>query len=214
MELLLSKLHSYKNILWDWNGTLLNDVDISYEIMISQMKEHGLKPLTVEELKDYFCFPIKKYYKDVGFPTDSQSFHDLAHSYLEAYKKKVKEKAQVFSGTKEMLSELKGKNQFMISASEESYLKELVSSYSLAPHFKKIYGLADSYGVSKFERCSRLLKENNLEASETLLIGDTSHDAEVAQKSGIQVLLLADGFQKYGKLKDLEVEVFESRYHA
>ena len=111
-----------------------------------------------------------------------------------------------------MLSELQGKNQFIISASEESYLKEVVSSYQLTPHFKKLYGLTDNYGVSKLERCVKLVKENNLNPAETVLVGDTSHDAEVAQYSGISVQLVADGFHTYERLKTLEVEVLRTRY--
>lgn len=212
LELLLKELHQYKNILWDWNGTLLDDVQISYGIVAEQMAEYGLKPLSPEELKDYFCFPIKKYYDDLGFPTDDESFKKIADHFMATYIKRQLEQAEVFSGTRELLSELTGKQQFIISASEEGLLKDQLSSFQLSNFFKKIYGLSDSYGVSKYERCAYLLKENGLDPKETVLVGDTSHDAEVAQKSGIKLQLVADGFQKYSKLRTYCPKTLETRY--
>ena len=212
MEVLVDKLESYDNILWDWNGTLLNDVEICYEIVRTQMKSHNIAPLSVEELKDYFCFPIQKYYEDIGFPVCRESFVALASSFHESYQAKVKKEAQIFTGTREMLAHLQHKNQFIVSASEERYLQELVASYNLDSYFKKISGLSDRYGASKSERCKKLMKENSIDPTRTILVGDTSHDAEVADEAGIDVVLVADGFHKYEKLKGFSEEVLRSRY--
>ena len=54
--------------LWDWNGTLVNDVALCSQLLNSQLQRHGHAPLGgVEEYRRVFRFPIEEYYKDAGF---------------------------------------------------------------------------------------------------------------------------------------------------
>lgn len=211
MEKLVHNFSSYDNIIWDWNGTLLDDVDVSYNIVMDQMKKCNVPLLSQNELKDLFCFPIKKYYKDMGFDVTDTSFEKLAHDYMTSYKEKI-DSVKLFKGVKKTLELLATKKQFVVSAAEENYLKNLVTHFGLESHFIKLCGLRDSYGTSKTARCHELIKEYNLEPSKTVFVGDTSHDAEVAKECGLDVLLIADGFQNYHYLKTLGVKVIESRY--
>ena len=58
----------YKRVIWDWNGTLLDDFDISIDAINEMFEERGMpKFKDKEDYLKHFCFPIEKYYKNVGF---------------------------------------------------------------------------------------------------------------------------------------------------
>ena len=56
-----------KHIIWDWNGTLLDDLDVSMAALNEVLKSEQL-PLVLdkEEYRQYFQFPVIKYYEKVG----------------------------------------------------------------------------------------------------------------------------------------------------
>ena len=72
--------------LWDWNGTLVNDVALCSQLLNSQLQRHGHAPLGgVEEYRRVFRFPIEEYYKDAGFDFARCSYRQLAAEYMQLY---------------------------------------------------------------------------------------------------------------------------------
>ena len=76
-------------IVWDWNGTLLDDVDLCFSCINRLLVNHELQPLsTLNQYREVFTFPIEDYYKRVGFNFDKIPFSILAHEYMEDYQEK------------------------------------------------------------------------------------------------------------------------------
>ena len=48
----------YKNVVWDWNGTLLNDVKVGVNTLNDMLGRRGLPLLSVEDYKEKFGFPV------------------------------------------------------------------------------------------------------------------------------------------------------------
>ena len=73
-----------KHIIWDWNGTLLDDLDVSMEALNYVLEKENL-PLVLdkEEYRKYFQFPVIEYYKKVGF--NKTPFSVLAKQYMDYY---------------------------------------------------------------------------------------------------------------------------------
>jgi phosphoglycolate phosphatase len=213
MKELIKRISSYNNIIWDWNGTLLDDYDVIKKAISYQLKEHGLPIPTDEELKEMFCFPIREYYRRLGFRLDQAQFAQLAKNYLNAYQELVVSESSLHNGTEAILHALSsvGKKQFILSAAEQNYLREQVAFYRIDNFFEKIVGLSNIYGDSKVDLGKSLMKEQQLIRKETILIGDTDHDYEVACALGIECLLIAGGSQSYGKLKKTHYNVLQHR---
>ena len=57
----------YKNVVWDWNGTLLDDVKISVDTINVMLERKHLGKLTVEEYRSNFGFPEQPDYESIGF---------------------------------------------------------------------------------------------------------------------------------------------------
>ena len=73
---------TYGHIIWDWNGTLLDDVDIVIGAMNTLLKRRNLPLLGKEKYKKIFTFPVKEYYAQLGFDFSIEPFEKLAVEYM------------------------------------------------------------------------------------------------------------------------------------
>ena len=48
-------------IVWDWNGTLVDDSYIFVDIMNSYLNDFNLNPISIQDYRQHFCFPVKDY---------------------------------------------------------------------------------------------------------------------------------------------------------
>jgi phosphoglycolate phosphatase len=76
------------HVVWDWNGTLLDDLDLSIETINSILEENKLKKINKEEYRKKFCFPIITYYDNVGLDISGNNFNELSKKYIERYQPK------------------------------------------------------------------------------------------------------------------------------
>lgn len=212
-EILLDKVSPYNHVIWDWNGTLLDDLHIAVDALGSILDEHQMRRISADEYKGYFRFPVMEYYKDVGFDLEKISFDYLCKRFVEEYNDKRAHQAQLFEGMPDILAAVKAeKMQSILSAGEQNHLNEITRSLNVDHLFDNIYGLGDFYAASKIQRGHQLLNDVGIEASSTIMIGDTDHDYAVGQALGIDVLLIADGHQTYDKLKSVHHNVLETRH--
>jgi phosphoglycolate phosphatase len=209
---LKDRLHHKKNILWDWNGTLLDDVDAVVDVIGHLLVGHGLQPVSREQYLAVFCFPIREYYRRLGFDFEKEPFEGLSDRFVELYARKARE-CRVHAGAEALFEQLQGHGirQSVLSAAHESHLREMLSHHGLLRFFDHVFGLSDHHAASKVERGKELIAMAGYEPADTILVGDTDHDLEVGRALGIEVLLLADGHQSYERLKAVHDNVLPSR---
>ena len=70
----MPKSSQYKHIIWDWNGTLLNDGWLFVDVMNSILRQRKMETITLEKYRNIFGFPIKDYYIKLGFDLEKESF--------------------------------------------------------------------------------------------------------------------------------------------
>ena len=63
-----------KHIVWDWNGTLLNDNWLAIKAINILLKRYNLPLITLEQYLAVFTFPVIDYYKELGFDFNKTSF--------------------------------------------------------------------------------------------------------------------------------------------
>jgi phosphoglycolate phosphatase len=100
--------------------------------------------------------------------------------------------------------------QFVLSAMEEEMLRFMIEHFEIEAYFDGVYGLAHLEGDSKVSRGRDLLRDFNIEPRETLLIGDTDHDAEVAETLGLSAALVSKGHQSHKRLRKTKHAVYSS----
>lgn len=200
------------HIIWDFNGTLLNDVDHTVATVNSLLAEHNLSEITVGDYKKIFNFPVIEYYIKLGFDFNKESFESLCDKFTSRFMGSFKEASCLMTDIDITLKELRSKVklQSILSAAEQLSLLQIVEHHNLTLHFDHIYGIDSHYADSKVGRGKELLKTTNHPLHETVIIGDTIHDLEVGKELGIDVILIAQGHQCVTRLRqhhDLVIEL-------
>ncbi len=198
-------------IIWDWNGTLLNDLDLCIDSINSLLKKRSLQLLDHDSYKEVFSFPVKDYYQAIGFDFAKEDFEIPAKEFIDLYDSRV-ENCPLHLSAVEVLEafKTKGYRQFVLSAMKQPMLEKTLKHNGIFPFFEGVAGLNDHYAVSKVERGKELLAEFEINTKNTWMIGDTNHDFEVAHELGINCILVADGHQSFARLKETGAEVVSS----
>ena len=204
---------NYTHIIWDWNGTLLDDVRWCIMVMNEMLSKRGLKIIDgIPEYHRVFGFPVKNYYRNVGFDFDKDPFELLAVEYLSVYHSERSSRyCGLHKNTAIALKTLydRKKTQVILSASETNNLLMQVGSFNIKHFFDEIIGLSSIHAESKIEAGRNYLDRKAAEKTHTVLIGDTVHDFEVAKELGIDCFLIANGHQSREKLRSFDVPVFD-----
>lgn len=199
------------SIIWDWNGTLLNDLDLCIDSINSLLKKRSLKLLDHDSYKELFSFPVKNYYQAIGFDFSKEDFEIPAKEFIDLYDSRVKNCPLHFSAIEVLESfKSKGYQQFVLSAMKQPMLEKTLKNSGISHFFEGVAGLNDHYAVSKVERGRELIREFEIETDDSWMIGDTNHDFEVASELGINCILVADGHQSHERLKETGAEVVDS----
>ncbi len=183
-----------KYIIWDWNGTLLDDVSLNLRILNQLRREEGLLPLTLPQYRAAFGFPIRDFYARIGFDFNKTSYEVLADRYWVLYEQGVKA-CPLAADAVQTLASLPCKH-IILSASPLDALRAQVAQYpALAAHIDRILGTDNVLGASKTALAQALRDEGLCPPEEMLLVGDTDHDAATAAVLGCRFVAYANGHQ-------------------
>lgn len=191
----------YQYVIWDFNGTLLDDVTLCFELLNKMLSKRGFPTVTMERYKEIFRFPVKEYYRLAGFDFDKEPFAVTAVEFIEDYQPMSLE-CSLYNGTKEVLETLNalGIKQLILSASEINNLKAQTKHFGLNEYMIDILGTDTIHAISKKEIAKNWIKERHLDPKRILFIGDTNHDFEVANYIGVDCVLIANGHQNKKRL--------------
>ena len=204
----------YTNIIWDWNGTLLNDVEWCREIVNIMLGKRNLQTLnSIEAYYKVFGFPVIDYYRRVGFDFDKEPFEVLAEEYIELYHEREC-RMSLFKDAKDVLANLneKGISQIILSASEQEMLNSQVKQFDIDSYFDEVLGISNIYAASKIDIGKAYIER--IKPQKAILIGDTIHDKEVADALGVDCMLIANGHQNKGALISTGAVVKNSLWEA
>jgi len=198
----------YDAVVWDWNGTLLDDVDLCLVVVNEVLADYGAPALSRERYLDIFDFPARLYWKRAGLNLDRIDFNEVSARFRELFENQLS-RANLQPGTLHILGLVHraGIRQFLISNTEHSALARMTESYGLTAFFDAIQGMDTGLADGKLPAARLILERFSLDPSRVLLVGDTSHDAEVARKLGAACVLVAEGHQGPGRLRGLGVPV-------
>lgn len=190
-----------KYIVWDWNGTLLNDIDLCVTAINQLLKQEDLPIFADKEAyQRIFRFPIQEYYKDAGFDFEKRSFRELAENYMAYYQpKSLNCKLHEHVPTILNLCKEQGLKQILLSASKKENLLQQVHQYDIIDYFDDVLGLDNTHAFSKAELAKDWAKDIP-NPEEILFFGDSVHDYEVAKGTGADCILIANGHEHKEKL--------------
>lgn len=195
-------------IIWDWNGTLLNDVEYSIQTMNSLLSERGLDFIDYEKYRQWFEFPVIKYYQKLGFDFTRESFEEVGLEFMKRYFADM-DSIKLYDQAESTLRWFRsiGCRQMILSSMEQKMLEKMLKNLNIIDFFEFVIGIDNHYGGGKNEAARKLHFRLNPNNRNTILIGDTLHDAEVGQQMGYQVVLVSHGHQNYHVLRKANVPI-------
>ena len=201
----------YRHIIWDWNGTLLDDLDYSVEVMNVLLRRRGLPELDRARYHAVFDFPVRDYYARLGFDPAKDSFETLSAEFIGAYDAHRLD-CPLQPATRRTLAAVQaaGLTQSILSAYRHETLLEIVDHFGLTPHFAHLAGLDNIFAHSKAELGRVQLAKLALPPRQILFIGDTLHDLDVAKELGVDCALVAAGHHPAEKLRHHHDRVLDS----
>ncbi len=207
----INNIAKYKHIIFDWNGTLLNDLWLAVDVIDKMLLKRKLPGMNSKRYCEVFDFPVKNYYQNVGFDFEIESFEIVGTEFIIEYDKRQYE-CNLQQGAIDLLETLHQKNLHLsiLSAREQTMLEQNLKHFGIDHYFPVVSGLKDHYANGKLESGMHLIEKAHVSCSETLLIGDTLHDAEVAEKMGIDCVLIASGHQAIHRLTNAGVPIIEN----
>jgi len=202
---------TYRHLIWDWNGTLLDDVEDCLAVLNDMLKKRGLRPLSHQQYRELFNFPVLDFYQQIGFDFKAESFDDVAREYHAGYARRLPD-CRLHPGAQQILRAAAdaGYTQSLLSAYPQTALENALNFFQVGAWFVRVVGLDDYYAHSKLENGKRFIKELKIDPNQILLIGDTLHDFEVAGAMGTDCVLLTSGHQPRRRLQSCGARLFDT----
>ena len=185
-----------KYVIYDFNGTILDDVGVCLKAENLTIEKYGLErgPLTLDEYLHAFTFPVQKYYENVGFDWSKNSYEEVGRYWFDWYCA-LKDEYSVHEGVIEFLKKNreKGNRNILLSASSLIELKKQLKELGIEGYFDEVLGIDNIYAGSKIDIALEWIADKD--PSDCMMIGDTLHDLETAKAMGVDCVLVANGHQ-------------------
>lgn len=201
-----------ENIFLDFNGTILDDLDLCYKLLLEMLDKANIKHVSMNEYRTLFDFPVKDYYAKVGFDFSKIDYKEISNYFFTNYMERRPKETKIFDDFVKVINKLKTQNIkiFIVTASEENLLLKQLEYFKIRNLFDGYVASKDIKANSKVENAKKFIRENNLNPRKSLMFGDTVHDALVAKEIGINCVLFTKGHNTKKKLKATGLPVINS----
>ncbi len=190
-----------RNVIFDWSGTLVDDLPAVWEATNHVFKQAGLAELTLDEFRAEFCLPFQRFYDKFAPHVPMARLEEWFHGR--------------FRECQDSVVPLPHAREFLVFCRERG-IRTFVLSSAHPEHFHKqaeVAGFAEFIdepfvGVwDKRERIHAILEEQGLEAAETVFIGDMQHDIETARHGGVGSCAVLTGYNNLAQLREARPDV-------
>jgi len=191
-----------RHVIWDFNGTLLDDMHCCIEALSTLLEERQLPAITLERYREEFGFPVQTFYAGLGFDFSREDFDAITRTFIDRYLVRLAD-ARTHEGAHDALRRVQARcmQQSVLSAMEHTMLTELLGRYGLHEPMQHVRGLSDLRAASKVELGRTLLAELDMAPEAIVLVGDTLHDHETAVAIGCRSVLVTHGHQTRSRIE-------------
>lgn len=200
--------------MWDWNGTLLDDLPLVVESVNVLMERQGLEPITVADYTSTYTRPVRRFYERLfGRSIGDEEWVELDRVFHEAYDEVVADHATLMDGATDALAAVAaaGMTQSLLSMYRHDPLLGLLDHFGIRGRFEHVQGITGEGGGRKLPHLEAHLRTtihlHGDDPSGVLLIGDAVDDAVAASHVGAACVLLASGSHPLDELRGTGVPV-------
>lgn len=200
-----------KHIIWDFNGTLLNDTQLSVDVDNIVFDRLGLPRITIEDYRRHMTMPVRGFYTALGVDYSVHPYELISRIWLDAFNAQAVD-AGLVPGIEEILQRMarEGVTQSVLSASYQPSLDEQCDGLGLRAYMIAVDGLRDESAAKKTDIGRAQMARLGLAAKDTVLVGDMAADAELAQALGARCVLVSWGHNDAQRLSGLGCPVADT----
>ncbi len=204
------------HVVWDWNGTLLDDLRIVIEAVNHSIGAFGVGPIDADTYRDHYTRPVRHFYDGLfGRPVTTPEWTQLNATFHDVYFDLAAD-AELTTGAMEAISWLadRGWTQSLLSMSPHGWLQDIVDRLGLGDALDLVDGLSGSTGGRKAEHLVLHLQSLDLQGESVVVIGDTPDDVAAARHVGAKPVLFHGGSHHIEVLTAEGVPIAESLVEA
>jgi phosphoglycolate phosphatase-like HAD superfamily hydrolase len=210
------------HIVWDWNGTLLDDLAVVVVAVNDTLATVGRRPITIEEYGAQYTRPVLLFYERLlGRAVEESEWRGFDEAFHASYRRQV-DSASLATDAMEAITAVHraGLSQSLLSMYWHDELVPQVSRFDLGRFLVRIDGLRGTPGDRKQAYLEQHLRAVSLDLSseippsEILVIGDALDDADAASALGLNCVLYNGGAHPVEQLVGAGVPVVDSLMEA
>ncbi len=195
----------YRSVIWDWNGTLADDVEASLLATNDILKDYGKPPITMEQYYRYMDTPISRFYSHL-FDLSEVTMEQIGLAFAAYYPRYFD---RLHTGAEALLRKIQasGIPQIILSSSHRDAVERDILRFGIRDCFTEIVAADDQLAAGKAERGQQWLASQEIPPEYMVVIGDTLHDNEKDCSMGTDCILCAIGHQCESDLRTAGVPV-------
>jgi phosphoglycolate phosphatase len=200
--------------VFDWNGTLIDDLEANLKGANAVLNMLGRSPLSVEQYQDTFTFPILHFYRANGVSADEYlAKHDiLSRVFLDTYEKEVFS-CELRPKTTELLEWLNvnGIDCIILSNHLRENVEQQLARFHIRHYFtavscNEIYDAAFIQRMNKAERLDNYMSDSGYVPSDCAIIGDSHEEPEIARHLGLTSVSILGGFLSENRIRKIDTD--------
>ncbi len=178
----------FRNLIFDWSGTLVDDLGPVIEATNAVLAKYEIAALDREQFRRAFRLPYQDFYAEQlpGIPLEELEAH-----FRPAFDAAITP-VTVLPHAREKLEwcTALGIRAFVLTSMDTLAFERQMDDFGLRHHFEATY----SGVLDKREIIHQILKTHNLNPVETAFVGDMTHDVETARHGGISSIAVLTGY--------------------
>ena len=178
----------FRNLIFDWSGTLVDDLAPVLEATNAVLGKYGVPPLDRESFRRRFRLPYPEFYAEI---LPAVPIEELEARFRTAFEATLTP-ATVLPHAREKLEwcAALGIRCFVLTSMDSTAFERQLHAFGLSHFFETTY----SGVIDKRELIHGILANHNLDPAETALVGDMTHDVETARHGGISSIAVLTGY--------------------
>lgn len=194
-------------IVYDWNGTLLDDSHLALESFNRTFECFGHKRVSLEKFREIYVYP-NTFFGEIGFGEEEieNHFPEMMQKIVDFYSE-VAHKAQLRDGAKQLLVKMKGAGvrQIILSNSVMSDIIEQLARLGIGEIFDAVlaHKSADDHAARKEKKDLLVdyMKENNLNPTRMISVGDAVGELIFSKNLGVGCVAITGGIMSESRLR-------------
>lgn len=197
-----------RNFIFDWSGTLADDLRPVWTATNKIFTEYGKRPLSIDEFRLHFRLPFSGFYAELLPEATEEGLEALYERFFAG----LQDDVSLLPGAREILEwcRARGFPTFLLSTIKADHFAIQSRNLGVETLFDKAYVAIPD----KREKIRRLLADHGLKPEETVFVGDMVHDIETAKYGGVHSVAVLTGFDPAEKLLPAQPEITVRNLHA